>query len=99
MQVSEKYEFATINECLAHLIFLVPTKNVEREFNHSFIEQKYAHELKKTKEIQSYKKLDVLKTVNYRSIAASILPQVSKNYERIIYKKQCCIWKKYSQAI
>ena len=45
------------------------------------------------------KKLDVLEKVNYRSIAASILPQISKNYERIMYKKQCCMSKSYSQAI
>lgn len=72
---------------------------VEKECNHYFMEQKCAHELKQTKVIRSHKKLDVLEKVNYRSIAASILPQISKNYERIMYKKQCCMSKSYSHAI
>ena len=74
-------------------------EDVEKEFNHSFTEQNSAHELKQPKVIGSHKKLDVLKKENYGSIAKSILLQVSKNYERIIYKNQCCMSKTYSQTI
>ena len=53
--------------------------------NHSFITKKFPDELKLSEVIPLYKKLDPLKKENYRPV--SLLPHVSKVFERIIYKQ------------
>ena len=53
--------------------------------NHSFVANKFPDELKLSEVIPLYKKLDPLKKENYRPV--SLLPHVSKVFERIIYKQ------------
>ena len=53
--------------------------------NHSFVANKFPEELKVSEVIPLYKKLDPLKKENYRPV--SLLPHVSKVFERIIYKQ------------
>ena len=53
--------------------------------NHSFVANKFLDELKLSEVIPLYKKLDPLKKENYRPV--SLLPHVSKVFERIIYKQ------------
>ena len=53
--------------------------------NHSFVTKKFPDELKLSEVIPLYKKLDPLKKENYRPV--SLLPHVSKVFERIIYKQ------------
>ena len=45
----------------------------------------FPEELKRSKVVPLYKKLDPIKKENYRSV--SLLPHVSKVFERIIYKQ------------
>ena len=53
--------------------------------NHSFVANKFPDELKQSEVIPLYKKLDPLKKENDRPV--SLLPHVSKVFERIIYKQ------------
>ena len=53
--------------------------------NHSFVANKFPDELKLSEVIPLYKKLDPLKKENYRPV--SLLPYVSKVFERILYKQ------------
>ena len=53
--------------------------------NHSFVSNKFTDELKLSEVIQLYKKPDSLKKESYRPV--SLLPHVSKVFERIIYKQ------------
>ena len=53
--------------------------------NHSFITNKFPDEIKLSEVIPLYKNLDPLKKENYRPV--SLLPHVSKVFERIIYKQ------------
>ena len=53
--------------------------------NHSFVANKFQDELKQSEVIPLYKKLDPLKKENDRPV--SLLPHVSKVFERIIYKQ------------
>ena len=53
--------------------------------NHSFVANKFPDELKLSEVVPFYEKLDPLKKENYRPV--SLLPRVSKVFERIIYKQ------------
>ena len=53
--------------------------------NYSLRENIFPEELKRSEVIPLYKKLDPLKKENYRPV--SLLPHVSKVFERIIYKQ------------
>ena len=53
--------------------------------NYSLRENIFPEELKRSEVIPLYKKLDPLKKENYRPV--SLLPHVSKIFERIIYKQ------------
>ena len=53
--------------------------------NHSFVANKFPDELNLSEVIPLYKKLGPLKKENYRPV--SLLPHVSKVFERIIYKQ------------
>ena len=69
-----------LKQCVdAYLPYLTVT------INYSLRENIFPEELKRSEVIPLYKKLDPLKKENYRPV--SLLPHVSKVFERIIYKQ------------
>ena len=78
---SSKTILATILKQSVHIYLPFLTNCI----NHSFVANKFPDELKLSEVIPLYKKLDPFKKENY--IPVSLLPQVSKVFERIIYKQ------------
>ena len=72
---------ATILMQSVHIYLLFLTTCI----NHSFVANKFPDKLKQSEVILLYKKLDPLKKESYRLV--SLLPHVSKVFERIIYKE------------
>ena len=72
---------ATILKQSVHIYLPVLTNCI----NHSFVANKLPDELKESEVIPLYKKLDPFQKENYRPV--SLLPHVSKVFERIIYKQ------------
>ena len=69
-----------IEQCVdAYLPYLTDS------ISYSLSESTFPEELKHSEVIPVYKKLDPLKKDNYRPV--SVLPDVSKVFERIIYQK------------
>ena len=67
-----------LKQCVdAYLPYLIDS------INYSLRESTFPEELKHSEVIPVYKKLDLLKKENYRPV--SLLPHVSKVFERIIY--------------
>ena len=62
----------------------VPLKYLTNTINHSLKESTFPDELKQSEVIPVYKKLDPLQE-NYRPV--SLLPHISKVFERVIYKQ------------
>ena len=63
--------------------------------NHSLKESTFPDELKQSEVIPVYKKLDPLQKKNYRPM--SLLPHISRVFERVIYKQLIMLWKTKSQ--
>ena len=72
-----------------HLKYLTNTNN------HSLKESTFPDELKQSEVIPVYKKLDPLQKKNYRPM--SLLPHISRVFERVIYKQLIMLWKTKSQ--
>ena len=69
-----------LKQCVnVYLLFLA------KEINHAITKNTFPEQLKKLEIIPLYKKKDLLKKENYKTV--SILPHVPKNFKRIIYKQ------------
>ena len=69
-----------LKQCVdVYLLFLT------KAINHAITENTFPEQLKKSEVIPLYKKEDPLKKENYEPM--SLLPHVSKVFERIIYKQ------------
>ena len=65
--------------------FEVHLKHLTNTINLSLKECTFPEELKQSEVIHVYKKLDPLQKENYKPV--SLLPHISKAFEKIIYKK------------
>ena len=73
----------------------VHLKYLTNTINHSLTESTFPDELKQSEVIPVYKKLDPLQKENYRPV--SLLPHISKVFERVISSKLIISWKAKSQ--
>ena len=73
----------------------VHLKYLTNTINNSLKESTFPDELKQSEVIPVYKKLDPLQKKNYRPM--SLLPHISRVFERVIYKQLIMLWKTKSQ--